>query len=216
VYDYFIDHERNLAANPPIVNPDDLGQSLFGMSLGNTWVDTITDADMTVYTPSEPPRSATGQSRQDVSRQSSRHQAQRVKEPDSRELQLQKRKRLPKCNFVDSETRLENAFKYTPMWLEAFAIYALVWSFHPVLTPGARQELDRRLKDKFNDARTDYNAYQKEKKRKLAEKTKQEKSAAGKAAGANSPNRRAGSQLSSAPSPAPKSPDRSASPLRVS
>jgi hypothetical protein len=58
------------------------------------------------------------------------------------------------------------------MWLEAFAIYSLVWTFHPVLTPEARKELDRRLKDKFNDARTDYTAYQKEKKRKLAEKTK--------------------------------------------
>lgn len=100
---------------------------------------------------------------------------QRVKTPDARQRELEKRKRLPRCNFIDSEMRLENALKFTPIWLEAFMIYALVWTFHPVLSHAGRQQLDEKLRAKYESARTDFNAYQKEKKRKLAEKTKLEK-----------------------------------------
>ena len=98
-----------------------------------------------------------------------------MKTPDARQRELEKRKRLPACNFIDSEMRLEGALKYTPIWLEAFVIFALVWTFHPVLSPAGRKRLDGRLQAKYDSARTDYNAYQKEKKRKLAEKTKLEK-----------------------------------------
>jgi len=70
VYDFFIEFERSSAASPAAPNPDELGTSLFNMSLGNGWVDAVPDPNMTVYTPSasEPPRSA-----QDQSRQGSRH-----------------------------------------------------------------------------------------------------------------------------------------------
>jgi len=169
VFDYFLEYERGQAANPAIQNPDELGMSLFNMTLGNGWTD-APDPDMTVYTPTEPPRSAMGQSRL-----SSRHESQKPDVPDARQRELEKCKRLPRCNFIDLEMRLENALKYTPMWLEAFVIFALVWTFHPVLSAAGRKELDARLKKKFSDARTDYNTYQKEKKRKLAEKTKQDK-----------------------------------------
>jgi hypothetical protein len=58
VYDFFIEYERSSAASPAPANPDELGASLFNMSLGNGWVDAVPDPDMTAYTPSEPPRSA--------------------------------------------------------------------------------------------------------------------------------------------------------------
>jgi len=177
VYDYFIEYERSSATAPSAANPDELGTSLFNMSLGNGWVEADPDPDMTAYTPSEPPRSA-----QDRSRQGSRHLDQRVKTPDARQRELEKRKRLPRCNFIDSEMRLESALKFTPIWLEAFVIFALVWTFQPVLSAAGRRHLDERLRAKYESARTDYNAYVKEKKRKLAEKTKQEKSQAPKPA----------------------------------
>ena len=71
--------------------------------------------------------------------------------------------------------RLESALKFTPIWLEAFVIFALVWTFQPVLSQAGRRQLDERLRAKYESARTDFNAYQKEKKRKLAEKAKLEK-----------------------------------------
>lgn len=170
VYDFFIEYERGSALNPAAKSPDELGASLLNMSLGNGWVDAVSDPNMTVYTPSEPPRSA-----QEQSRQGSRHLEQRVKTPDARQRELEKRKRLPRCNFIDSEMRLESGLKYTPIWLEAFLIFALVWTFHPVLSRAGRKQLDARLQAKYDLARTDFSAYQKEKKRKLAEKTKLEK-----------------------------------------
>lgn len=41
--------------------------------------------------------------------------------------------------------RLESALKYTAAWLEAFMIYALVWTFQPVLSESGRKRLDLRL-----------------------------------------------------------------------
>jgi hypothetical protein len=208
VCDYHIEYERSSAANPAPSNPDELGTSLFNMSLGNGWVDTVSDPDMTAYTPTEPPQSAPGQSRQ-----GSRHAEQRVKTPDTRERELEKRKRLPRCNFIDSEMRLESALKFTPIWLEAFVIFALVWTFHPVLSRAGRKQLDERLQAKYDSARTDYNAYQKEKKRKLAEKTKQEKTQGSKQPGEKSKSQGRASALSSHKASVEGGPATAASPI---
>jgi len=48
----------------------------------------------------------------------------------------------------------------------------LVWTFHSVLSLNGRKILDERLKAKYETARTDYPSYQKEKKRKITEKTR--------------------------------------------
>ena len=68
---------------------------------------------------------------------------------------------------------MENAIKFTAQWLEAFLIYSLVWTFHPVLSEVGRKKLDAAMQKKFNAARTGLGAYQQGKKRKMAEKAKQ-------------------------------------------
>ena len=96
-----------------------------------------------------------------------------MKTPDAQERELDKRKRLPVCNFIDKEARFENALKFTPIWLESFVIFAMVWTFYPVLSDQGRKQLDHRLQAKYATARTEYSAYQKEKKRKMAEKNRE-------------------------------------------
>jgi hypothetical protein len=77
---------------------------------------------------------------------------------------------------MDSEIRFEGALKFTAIWLESFLIFSMFWSFHPVLSEAGRAELDERVLEKYLLAKTEYSAYQKEKKRRLAEKTKEQKS----------------------------------------
>ena len=52
-----------------------------------------------------------------------------------------------------------NALKFTPIWIESFVIFALVWTFRPVLSAKGRKALDKRLRAKYEVARTDYNSY---------------------------------------------------------
>jgi len=138
------------------------------MTLGNTWVDLALDPNMTIYADSEPPASA-----QQQSRAGSQHSQHRVPTPDPRQRELEKKKRLPRCNFLDSEIRFENALKFTAIWLESFIVFSMVWSFYPVLNDAARQRLDKRRRTKYEAARTDYAVYQKEKKKKMAEKNRE-------------------------------------------
>lgn len=77
---------------------------------------------------------------------------------------------------MDSELRYENSLKFTPIWLEAFVIFSIVWTFSPILSDSGKKELDARLRAKYESARTDFGLYQREKKRKVQEKNK-EKSA---------------------------------------
>lgn len=96
-----------------------------------------------------------------------------MKTPDAKEQELDKKKRAPRCNFIDSEIRFENALKFTPIWLESFVVFSMVWSFYPILSDIGRKQLDERLRKKYEAARTDYTIYQKEKKRKMAEKNRE-------------------------------------------
>lgn len=93
--------------------------------------------------------------------------------PDARQRELEKKKRLPRCSFLESEIRGENALKFTAIWLEAFVVFAMVWTFYPVLSEAGRKRLDARLQAKYAAARTDYGVYQKEKKKKMAEKNRE-------------------------------------------
>ena len=52
-------------------------------------------------------------------------------------------------------------------------VFALVWTFYPVLSDQGKKQLDHRLQAKYASAATDYSAYQKEKKRKMAEKNRE-------------------------------------------
>ena len=69
------------------------------------------------------------------------------------------KKRLPRCSFLDSEIRFENALKFTPSWLESFLVYAMVWTFYPILSDAGRKNLDQRLKAKYEIAKKDFPTY---------------------------------------------------------
>jgi len=64
--------------------------------------------------------------------------------------------------------RYENSLKFTAIWLESFVVYCMVWTFYPVLSESGRKRFDEKLRNKYEQARTDYGVYQKEKKKKLA------------------------------------------------
>jgi hypothetical protein len=49
----------------------------------------------------------------------------------------------------------------------------MIWAFYPVLSETGRKRLDARLQAKYAAARTDYAVYQKEKKKKMAEKNRE-------------------------------------------
>ena len=130
---------------------------------------------MTVYAEPEGPLSP-GQSRS-----SQRNPSQlRVQTPDARVRDLAKKKRLPVCNFIDSELRFENALKFTPILLESYLIFSIVWTFYPVLGDIGCKVLNERLLSKFNSARSDFGVYQREKKRKMQEKNREKTGNVGK------------------------------------
>lgn len=184
IFDYYVEYERSLAA-APASNANDFGKSLFNMTLGNKWIDLIEDPNETVYAAEEetesmladPEAPATTKQSRSGSRAHSRAASQasqrRVATPDARALELEKKKRLPRTNFIDSEIRFEGALKFTPIWLESFILFSLVWTFHPVLSDMGRKVLDHKLLAKYAGAQADFSAYQKEKKRKLAEKNRE-------------------------------------------
>jgi len=151
VFDYFLEYEKsnevsiNLQANRTF-----LGKSLLKLSVGSAWADKDVDPSVTAYAGEQ--MNCTGQKSQGSSRPFSRG---RLGTPDLGERQ-EKNKRLPKCNFLDDELRLENALKFTPVWVEAFIIFSLVWTFCPVLSDSGKKQLDERLKLKFEMARTDF------------------------------------------------------------
>ena len=76
---------------------------------------------------------------------------------------------------MDDETRYENALKYTPVWLECFLIFALAWTFNPVLSATGQKELDVRLRAKYEAARSDIGQYQRERKKKEKDAKKKQK-----------------------------------------
>lgn len=93
----------------------------------------------------------------------------RLPTPDIDQIQ-EKVKRLPRCYFVDDDLRMENALKYMNVWLEAFTVFSVIQAFYPVLSDGGRKELDKRMRAKFEQCRTDFTTYQREKKKREKEK----------------------------------------------
>ena len=95
--------------------------------------------------------------------------------PDKKAIELERNKREPNTCFIETEIRYENALKFTGIWMESFVLYAMVWTFHPVLSDDGRKRLDKALYEKYDAQKTSYSDYQREKKRKMAEKQKEEK-----------------------------------------
>lgn len=141
VHDYFVDFERSGGALVAPVDPDDLDASLHNVSLG-TFRDPLEPEPSILkaeaggpLSEEQAPSSAEGQSRQSLRLSEPRDKAP---EAEVEAKQAPQRKRLPRCSFAESQVRLENALKYTPVWLEAFLIYSLVWAFQPVLSEQGR------------------------------------------------------------------------------
>ena len=154
ILDFFLDYEKGVQSAAAGGNPAELGKSLQNLSLGNKWVESNPDPNMTIFPESEAPKSS-----QHASRQASRQSQQRVATPDARARELEPKTRLPRCAFIESEIRGENALKFTAIWLEAFVVFAMVWTFYPVLSERGRKALDHRLQVKYTSARTDYAVY---------------------------------------------------------
>jgi hypothetical protein len=155
IYDFYVEEERSKAASAAnsVVQVNDFGKSLFNLSLGNKWVDLIEDPNETIFaavnhdevetvTPANPPKTP-GNASRGSSRAGSRAQSQatnrKIATPDPRLMRLEKKKRLPHTNFIDSEIRLEGALKFTPIWLESFLIFSMVWTFYPILSDNGRK-----------------------------------------------------------------------------
>mmetsp|Transcript_42647 Transcript_42647/g.65403 ORF Transcript_42647/g.65403 Transcript_42647/m.65403 type:complete len:113 (-) Transcript_42647:7509-7847(-) len=100
--------------------------------------------------------------------------------PDLSTRDLKSRKRLPRCSFIDSDSRYENAIKYTPIWLEAFIIFSIVWTFFPVLSDPSRRRLNESMHKKFEAYKQDFAVYQREKKKRMQDKNKDKQSSLNK------------------------------------
>lgn len=74
-------------------------------------------------------------------------------------------KRISHIDFVDNDTRYENSLKFLPIWLEAFMLTALSNAFGPVLNEGGRKRMWEALKVKILEGKSDFNSYQKNKKK---------------------------------------------------
>ena len=51
--------------------------------------------------------------------------------------------------------------KYTPVWLEAFILYAVLWSFGSVMNDIGRKELDAKLKERIHENKMEFTVFQK-------------------------------------------------------
>jgi hypothetical protein len=184
IFDYYLEYEKSNAQSMGGGATAKVGgTTLQNVTLQNKWMDTKPDPNMTVFLESEGNNISWPASR-GSSRPASK---QRVATPDVRAKEIanaaRQKRRLPNCNFIDNETRYENALKFTPVWLEAFVIFSMVWTFYPALSEKGRKLLDHKLQTKYNSARSDFGVYQREKKKKMQEKNREKTSLLGKAAG---------------------------------
>ena len=60
----------------------------------------------------------------------------------------------------------ENAMKFIPVWIEAFIIFAITWTFGSILNDLAKKDLDSKIKDKIASCKSDLMTYQKLQKKK--------------------------------------------------
>lgn len=164
IHDYYTEYEKSNALGISSGPAPEFGKSLHNLTLGNQWADSRHDPNATVHPLSEAPGSKPGS--RDTSQSRSVHAERTSETPDPRSRELEKTKRLSKCNFIDAEVRYENALKYTAIWLEAFIIFSIVWTIYPTLSDSGKKELDARLQAKYEMARSDFGTYQREKKKK--------------------------------------------------
>jgi hypothetical protein len=60
-----------------------------------------------------------------------------------------KNQKVPLISFVDIESRYQNSVRYKNIWIEAFFIFSLVWSFGYILKPHMLKEFNRLIKRKI-------------------------------------------------------------------
>lgn len=58
IFDFYLEYEKSNAVNAATQNPNELGKSLQNMTLKNKWVDSLVDPNMTIFSETEPPKSA--------------------------------------------------------------------------------------------------------------------------------------------------------------
>ena len=77
-------------------------------------------------------------------------------------------------DFASNDMRIENSLKFIPMWLEAFTIMSIAWTFQPILKEPARKELAAKIEAKITEGRGDFASYQKNKKKQTLAKNMKE------------------------------------------
>lgn len=55
--------------------------------------------------------------------------------------------RNPINKFLNDEIRYENSLKFTPIWIEAFLIFSVIWTFGSVMTDMGKKEFDFKIKE---------------------------------------------------------------------
>lgn len=63
---------------------------------------------------------------------------------------IDKTKKEPMISFADSESRFLNSINYKKLWIEAFFIFSMVWTFGYILKPHVLKEFNRIMKRKIS------------------------------------------------------------------
>jgi hypothetical protein len=61
-----------------------------------------------------------------------------------------KSKKVPLVSFADIESRFLNSINYKNLWIEAFFIFSMVWTFGYILKPHVLKEFNRLIKRKIS------------------------------------------------------------------
>lgn len=75
--------------------------------------------------------------------------------------------RDPVNRFICNEIRDENAIKFALIWLEAFIIFSVAWTFGSVFNDQGKRELDQKIREKIICNKTDYLTHTKLRKKTL-------------------------------------------------
>jgi hypothetical protein len=57
--------------------------------------------------------------------------------------------KVPNYNWVESDTMIEQSIKHKDEWVDAFFIFALVWSFGSILNESAKKKFDLWIRDEI-------------------------------------------------------------------
>lgn len=69
--------------------------------------------------------------------------------PANKSSKFEQNKKVPMTCFADIESRYLNSVNYKNLWIEAFFIFSLVWTFGYILKPHVLKEFNRIVKKKI-------------------------------------------------------------------